>query len=157
MTLFSFHVPPRGLGVSASVVTGPPAAGIFFRKPSAKNPMNWPSADQNGKDAPSVPSSFLADNSPSDCTQTESRSFWVRAQNTIAVPWELITGGPEKSPVKSKLICGGGGRNERKVRGTSRERMFDHTWAPPISKSARATHPQCQFRGASLFTASGRP
>ena len=66
------------------------------------------------------PSTFFAASSPRNCTQIEPRSFCVRAQNAIAVPSELITGGPEKSPVKSKLVCAGGGKKERMVRAGSR-------------------------------------
>src|ERR1700731_4805372 len=102
MTLSWFQDPPRGLGVSARTVTGPPAAGTFFKWPSAKKPTNFPSADQKGKEAPSVPSSFLAARPLRNCTQIESRSFWLRAQNATPVPSGVIAGGPEKSPVKSK-------------------------------------------------------
>src|SRR5258706_1607366 len=110
MTLSCFHDPPRGLGDSARTVTGPPAAATFFRCPSAKNPTNFPSKDQKGKEAPSVPSSFRGVRSLRDCTQSKSLSFWLRAENAIAVPSAAITGGPEKSPVKSKPTPGGGGR-----------------------------------------------
>src|SRR5256885_13972327 len=110
MTLSWFHDPPRGLGVSVRTVTGPPAAGTFFKWPSAKKPRNFPSADQKGKMAPSVPSSFLGFGSLRDCTQIESRSFWLRAQYATAMPSAEITGGPEKSPVKSNPMSAGGGK-----------------------------------------------
>jgi hypothetical protein len=77
--------------------------------------MNFPSADQKGNAAPSVPSSFFADNSASDWTQMELRSFEARAQKATAVPSGAKAGGPEKSPVKSKPCSAGGGRNDRKV------------------------------------------
>src|SRR5258708_1250894 len=127
MTLSWFHDPPRGLGESARTVTRPPAAGTFFRCPSAKNPRKLPSADQKGKEAPSVPSSFRGVRSPRVCPQIESRSFWLRAQKAIAIPSAVITGGPEKSPVKSKPAPGGGGRYERKVRTGSRPRRPSHS------------------------------
>src|SRR6185369_8239983 len=101
ITLSRFHVPPRGFGASARIVTGPPAEGIFFIRPPAKNPIDFPSYDQKGNDAPSVPSSFRALNSLNDCTQMEFRSFGVRAQKAIVAPSGDIAGGPEKSPVKS--------------------------------------------------------
>src|SRR5712672_4340744 len=68
----------------------------------------------------------------------------------MAVPSELMTGGPEKSPVKSKLICAGGGRNERKVREGSCSRRRDQS-RPASSRSASEAHAICSrhfFRGA---------
>src|ERR1039458_2466937 len=115
MTLSWFHDPPRGFGASARIVTGPPAAGTFFRWLSAKNPRNFPSADQKGNEAPSVPSIFLGARSPNDCTQIKSRSLCVRAQNATAVPSAEIAGGPEKSPGNSELICARVGSNHRSV------------------------------------------
>src|SRR6202162_423222 len=44
-----FHVPPRPDGASDSACTGPPSRSSFFSFPSAKNPRDFPSADQNGK------------------------------------------------------------------------------------------------------------
>src|SRR5438128_4487666 len=44
----AFHVPPRPLGASQITSTEPPSTAIFFNFPSAKKPMNLPSADQNG-------------------------------------------------------------------------------------------------------------
>src|SRR5258706_16296594 len=110
ITLSWFQDPPRGFGVSARMVTGPPAAGTFFKWPSAKKPTNFPSADQKGKESPSVPSSFRAAMSPRNCTQIESRSFWLGGQNATAAPADAIVGGPEKSPVKSKPTSAGGGK-----------------------------------------------
>src|SRR5229473_3331237 len=139
MTLSWFHEPPRGLGVSARTVTGPPAAGIFFRWPSAKNPKKFPSADQKGKEAPSVPSIFRGVRSLRVCTQIVSRSFWLRAQKAIAVPPAEMTGGPEKSPVKSKPTSGGGGRYERNVCDGSRPRRPSHS-KPASSNTNAAPH-----------------
>src|SRR5882757_4690528 len=101
MTLSRFQEPPRGLGASARMVTGPPAAGTFLRWPPAKKPMNLLSGDQKGNDAPWVSSSFLAESSLRDCTQIEPRSFGLMAQYAIADPSSVMAGGPEKSPRKS--------------------------------------------------------
>src|ERR1700687_6515449 len=114
MTLSRFQEPPRGLGASARIVTGPADAGIFFKWASAKNPRNLPSGDQKGKAAPSVPSSFLAASSFRDCTQSVFRSFWFREEKAMAVPSGVMTGGPAASPVKSNWISGGGGKKARK-------------------------------------------
>src|SRR5713101_5101968 len=120
-----FQDPPRAFGASASTVTGPPDAETFFRWPSAKKPTNLPSADQNGNEAPSVPSSFFAVSSLRDRTQIESRSFGVRAQNATAAPSGEITGGPEKSPVKSNPVSVGGIKKDRSDGAGSGARKFD--------------------------------
>ena len=44
----SAQEPPRGCGASQSVTAAPPERAIFFIRPSAKNPTDWPSGDQNG-------------------------------------------------------------------------------------------------------------
>src|ERR1700676_3242419 len=134
MMLSGLQEPPLGLGASARMVTGPPVAGTFLRWPSAKNARNFPSEDQNGKEARSVPSIFFAARSLRDCTQMNF-SFSERAQKAMAVPSTRITGGPEKSPVKSKLVSAGGGRKERKTRAGSRSRKYDQ----PRSASKAAT------------------
>src|ERR1700730_8062705 len=39
---------PEGIMGKSQIASGvPPSAGIFFIFPSAQNPMNWPSGDQN--------------------------------------------------------------------------------------------------------------
>src|SRR5262249_50061240 len=60
-----FHVPPRPEGASQIVCTGPPDTSTFFSFPSAKNARDLPSADQNGKLAPSVPVILFASDNPS--------------------------------------------------------------------------------------------
>src|ERR1700675_389890 len=108
MTLSRFQAPPRALGASARIVTGPPDAETFRSLLSAKKPMNFPSPDQNSAKAPSVPASFSADALSSLRTQMELRSFGPRAANATRVPSGESTGGPEKSPTKSKAAFGGG-------------------------------------------------
>jgi hypothetical protein len=49
------QVPPLPDGASASTVAGPPAIWTVFSLPSAKNPIDRLSGDQNGKMPPSVP------------------------------------------------------------------------------------------------------
>ncbi len=44
----SFHVPPRPVGASQTVVTVPPPAATVFNLPDAKNPIDRPSCDQKG-------------------------------------------------------------------------------------------------------------
>src|SRR5579863_4407103 len=51
------QLPPRELGAAARDEMGPPLAAIFISLPPAKKPMKRPSGDQNGCEAPEVPSS----------------------------------------------------------------------------------------------------
>ena len=60
MTLSRLQLPPRPSRGVTQDVGGPPAIRIFFSLPSAKNPMNRLSGDQNGKAPPSVPGIGLA-------------------------------------------------------------------------------------------------
>src|SRR3954462_988985 len=46
---------PRAFGASQRVVTGPPEASMRRSFPSEKNPTDFPSGDQKGARAPSVP------------------------------------------------------------------------------------------------------
>src|ERR1700722_14458989 len=104
MVLSAPHAPPRGFGASVTEETGPPATGIILSFPSAKNPRERPSGDQNGNVAPSVPASFLGAFESRGSTQMDSRSFGPFAQNATWVPSAERTGGPEKSPSKSKAV-----------------------------------------------------
>src|SRR5262245_63658928 len=51
------QVPPRVIDVSLRTCGVPPEISMRFSFPSAKNPKDWPSGDQNGFNAPSVPAS----------------------------------------------------------------------------------------------------
>src|SRR5215831_8180404 len=64
---------PRGIPALASTCTGPPPAGIFLIFPSAKNPIQWPSGDQKGFEADSVPDSGRRITSSSDRSQSVVR------------------------------------------------------------------------------------
>src|SRR5882757_7972021 len=86
MTLSWFQLPPRALGASARTVTGPPDPATFFKWPSAKNPMDLLSADQNGNEAPLLPSILLATSSLRACTHKKVPSFGFRAENAMADP-----------------------------------------------------------------------
>src|SRR5258708_6031557 len=54
-----FQAPPRPLGASHTPCDCPPAMSIFLSLPSAKNPIDLLSGDQNGYDAPCVPSNAV--------------------------------------------------------------------------------------------------
>ena len=49
------HAPPRGSGTPVISNAGPPTALTLLSFPSAKNPTDKLSGDQNGRSAPSVP------------------------------------------------------------------------------------------------------
>ncbi len=85
ITLSPFQAPPRALGASARTVVGPPLAGILRSLPSLKKPMNFPSADQNGAYAPSVPASFSAE-----------------ALSSLRIQIELLSLGPRAAKASSK-------------------------------------------------------
>ena len=85
MTPSLFHVPPRPDGASHSVCEGPPAASIFFSFPSAKKARNFPSADQNGKLAPSVSARFFASGAPTSYSQITSLRADSRYPTTATV------------------------------------------------------------------------
>src|ERR1700722_7077555 len=112
MVLAAAQPPPGGFGASATVETGPPATGMVFSFPSEKNPMDRPSGDQNGNVPPSVPVSFRGALELSGWIQIALRSFAPWAQYATCVPSAERAGGPEKSPVKSKMVSGGGGSEE---------------------------------------------
>src|SRR5438874_2499402 len=56
----AFHDPPRPPAAFANVCGAPPAISARFSFESAKNPTDVLSGDQNGYDAPSVPTSGCA-------------------------------------------------------------------------------------------------
>src|ERR1700739_1668832 len=64
MTPPRFQLPPRPDGASHSVCPPPPAMSSLLSFPSAKNPRDLPSGDQNGKLAPSVFPTLLASREP---------------------------------------------------------------------------------------------
>src|SRR6266849_10004505 len=65
-----FHAPPRPLGASHSTWTCPPDTSTFLSLPSAKNPIDLPSGDQNGKDAPCVPTNKFVWRPPTSFVQS---------------------------------------------------------------------------------------
>ena len=61
ITSSRLHVPPFGFGAIASACADPPSTSIRFSAPSAKNPTDRLSGDQNGSRAFSVPGNGRAD------------------------------------------------------------------------------------------------
>src|SRR5687768_7170407 len=55
----SLQVPPRPSGALATTTGAPSANATFINFPRAKNPTDFPSGDQNGCFAPSVPGIIL--------------------------------------------------------------------------------------------------
>src|ERR1700746_4001785 len=117
MTLSRFHVPPRALGASARIVTGPPEAETLRNLPAAKKAIALLSPDQNGAYAPSVPAILSAVSPASLRTQIKLRSLGARAAKATMVPSGESTGGPGKAPMKSKTVLGGGMMLARTTRG----------------------------------------
>ena len=80
------HDPPNASATSASTCTGPPATGIFFSLPSAKNPIQRLSGDQNGFWACSVPGSGRAVTWLMERIQIMGSAVDEFATNTMARP-----------------------------------------------------------------------
>src|SRR5262249_44688933 len=81
------HVPPRtsvALGVISC--TAPPPAGTFFKRPSAKKPIQRLSGDHMGSCASSVPESWCASTWSSDRTHSAGRAPGAPALKTNARP-----------------------------------------------------------------------
>src|SRR5262245_62164868 len=95
MTPSELQAPPRGLGASETVWSGPPEASMFLNFPSAKKPIDRESDDQKGNFPP------LFDGS--DDVSPVSRDWIQRrppAPKTTRLPsGETVTGAPS-SPVR---------------------------------------------------------
>ena len=76
----------------------PPVTATFISLPSAKNPIDAPSGDQNGCLAPSVPATAVASSESSDRTNKRDGEPPLMAVNAIRRPSGDTTGA-ESSPV----------------------------------------------------------
>src|SRR5215471_2608376 len=95
------HTAPRANGAAQTNLTGPPSARTRFNRPSAKNPMFCESGDQNGRLAPSVPSSDVGVTLLVDETHSVAGRPAAAAANTmrrpsgaISIPCTAVSGGP---------------------------------------------------------------
>src|SRR5262245_43223452 len=79
-----FHVPPR-FGASDSTRTDPLSRSIRFSLPSAKNPRDRLSGDQNGNEAPSVDANACGDTDRKERIHNLERPSAVTS-NTIFSP-----------------------------------------------------------------------
>src|SRR5262249_17925087 len=81
------HVPPRGsVAVAAISCTAPPKAGVLLSFPSAKNPTQRLSGDQNGFSASPVPGNGCAVTSSNGRTQRTGRLLASPATNASVRP-----------------------------------------------------------------------
>src|ERR1700741_5021843 len=111
----AFQVPPPlSLATPSARTAGvPPAIEIFFNFPSAAKASNWPSYDQNGLAASSVPSSTIA------CCASRGRSHNLvtpcssTAEKASVLPSGETTTGPISKPDKGNEVPGGGGIYDR--------------------------------------------
>src|SRR5262245_18469657 len=76
---------PCGNATSQRLRTLPPLRETVLSFPSAKNASDFPSPDQNGRDAPSVPARGTGTADSSERTQSPVNLF-VRAKNAILLP-----------------------------------------------------------------------
>ncbi len=107
------HVPPRGLFTSARATIEPPLDPIRLSFVGVKNPIDFPSGDQNGCIAPSVPSNRFAvklssERTHNDCPGIELRALRMRSCLLVV----KLRVRPRISPMESN-IKSGGGRNFR--------------------------------------------
>jgi len=109
-----FQLPPRPNGASQMDLTDDfPSAATFFSCPSAKNPSDWPSADQNGKVAPSVPGIGSALSFERGRTQIWALPLESSATKAILAPSGESAIAPPPSPMRSKVVPSGGKTKER--------------------------------------------
>src|SRR6516165_2642895 len=139
------HAPPRAFGASARIVTEPPETEIFLSLASAKKPIHFPSADQNCHEAPSVPASLSAVGLSRRRIQITFLSLGGCAAKAILVPSGERTGGPEKSPMKSKPMPGGAVMEARTGRGRGPAINATHTsaLASAVTSSTQSIRSHC--------------
>src|SRR5262245_56785203 len=73
---------PPGFTAIARVIAAPPFTEIFFSLPLAKKPIHWPSGENDGPDAPSVPAigfaSLLSSGRRKSCCVPLSNATYTR-------------------------------------------------------------------------------
>ena len=109
------QVPPRPFRASQIATGAPPFASIRNIFPFAKNPMAWPSGDQNGRNAPSVPGSSIASSLSIERIQREVLPSRL-ATNAIRVPSGDRAGGPFRLS-SAKCVPSGGSKVPRTTCG----------------------------------------
>src|SRR5687767_1874130 len=82
---FGLHVPPRGFGASHTTVILPPLTGTVLSFAPAKKPSCLLSGDQNGRCAPSAPSTRLGTSESVARIQREAEESDVMSPVTIAI------------------------------------------------------------------------
>src|SRR5215472_8020734 len=100
MTPCRFQLPPPADGASQSVTTCPPETSTVFNLLSAKNPIDWLSADQNGASVPSVPGRGRAVEESNGRTHTMVVPCASTATNSSVRPSGEICGAPLCGPTK---------------------------------------------------------
>ena len=92
MTPVVLQLPPLPNVQFVSKRGGPPARSNLLSFPGEKNPMDCPSGDQNGANAPSVPCSGLA------LSESMFRSHNLRTPPWLAVKTILLPSGERSNP-----------------------------------------------------------
>src|SRR5687768_9108782 len=98
----AFHAPPRESGASASGTGAPPLNATFMSFPPAKYPIDFPSGDQNGWRAPSVPG--IATASRDDSSRVNSRRPEAAAPTNTRRAWSGETTGADSSDTPSGSV-----------------------------------------------------
>src|SRR6188474_557774 len=94
ITPLRFQAPPKGtpFGV-VNVVDEPPSMSILFNRPAAKNPMERPSGDQNGRVPRSVPRSGRAAGESSERSHSCDRPSDEPTKTIFDPSGEIATAG----------------------------------------------------------------
>src|SRR4029079_16152951 len=88
MTPSGLQVPSTPVGASQILVGGPPVTSIFISFPSATNPRNRLSGDQNGRRVRSVPGSGCGVSAPSGLSQ-----IWVLPLVSVSLNARIFPSG----------------------------------------------------------------
>src|SRR5437868_8005682 len=112
MVPWRLQLPPLPNGASQRTMAEPSSGLIFFSFPSAKNANQCPSADQNGNEAPSLPSTALALRLPSGRIQISAVPLESMATKANCVPSGEIATEPPLSPIKLSVVPSGGSTND---------------------------------------------
>src|SRR6476469_2898690 len=126
----SIHAPPSGLGAFASDRSNPLSRSIRLSRPLPKNPSDWLSGDQNGKNPSSVPASGFDD------TESNGRTHKRGRPSTVATKTIFEPSGETASEIGSVVV--GVATSKRTSRADSAGSRRDHTASTRASSARRA-------------------
>jgi hypothetical protein len=136
------QAPPRAPnGTSHSMTGTPPERPVRSSAPRAKNPMDWPSGDQKGSDAPSVPGSRRASAVSRGRIQRPVWPFTVAEKATLRPSGESASETPPLVRSSANRAPGGGLSSRRTAfccGVVCRRRATAQPMAKPAARNAAA-------------------